>query len=685
MSSFHFNIIPFQNDKKQVEMRFITQERKGWERINVSQIPDEAQTFFTIEDDTKPYVYTDFLAETTDDPNVKMITIDLDENKTIARLYYTSLIQDYFKRKADIVNYNFLKDTEVWIFDSTDERYSHHFDIYKKFTLRVQYDWESTTPELLVTYEGTSKVLKESLMDLIEQNVPSELFNKVVNKGRILKFHKCGEWINGELESTYAVLRRELQKELKIPFQWNGNGNKYKNYLDEVKSFISNYLNTGDFLSIINHDCRMKSIPGQQVCKTSYGSNKLVFKDGYEHINPYLGMRNAKGPYKPASATKVKVFFILHEEMKDLANEFHMHLAGKKQMQSLSQFCKLPINYDQDKFIIFQDNENPLPEIRQKLSEMVFDKDTSYLAYYLTDIPKEEDEWEKFTVYHKVKEELLKKNITSQVVHIRTIKSSGFKYSATNIAIATLAKLGGIPWRLDRPKEDELIIGVGAFKSELNPLKFIGSAFAFSNDGQFQEFESFPETEMFHLTRLIKEAIREFKAKRQEVKRLVIHFYKTINTGEVEKIQKALEELDIGDIPIVVVTVNKTESRDIVVFDADYNEAIPLSGTYVPIGQHSYLLCNNTRYNGREVDKKSGYPLPVKLHLWASDERIINDSDEVQKLIDQVYQFSRMYWKSVSQQNLPVTTKYPELLAQIVPFFNNGQVPPYGKQNLWFL
>jgi hypothetical protein len=79
------------------------------------------------------------------------------------------------------------------------------------------------------------------------------------------------------------------------------------------------------------------------------------------------------------------------------------------------------------------------------------------------------------------------------------------------------------------------------------------------------------------------------------------------------------------------------------------------------------------------------FPLPVKLHLQSTDETIINDPEEVNKLIDQVYQFSHMYWKSLRQQNLPVTIKYPEMVAQIAPHFIGNDIPDYRKNNLWFL
>jgi hypothetical protein len=44
-----------------------------------------------------------------------------------------------------------------------------------------------------------------------------------------------------------------------------------------------------------------------------------------------------------------------------------------------------------------------------------------------------------------------------------------------------------------------------------------------------------------------------------------------------------------------------------------------------------------------------------------------------------------MYWKSVSQQNLPVTIKYPEIVAEMFPHFEGNEIPDFGKDRLWFL
>jgi beta-lactamase class D len=39
----------------------------------------------------------------------------------------------------------------------------------------------------------------------------------------------------------------------------------------------------------------------------------------------------------------------------------------------------------------------------------------------------------------------------------------------------------------------------------------------------------------------------------------------------------------------------------------------------------------------------------------------------------------------IRQQNLPVTIKYPEMVAEIFPYFDGYEFPYFGKDNLWFL
>jgi hypothetical protein len=64
---------------------------------------------------------------------------------------------------------------------------------------------------------------------------------------------------------------------------------------------------------------------------------------------------------------------------------------------------------------------------------------------------------------------------------------------------------------------------------------------------------------------------------------------------------------------------------------------------------------------------------------------VLENSKLINDLIDQVYQFSRMYWTSVTQQNLPVTIKYLEMVAEKYPHFERNNISDIGKESLWFI
>lgn len=261
----------------------------------------------------------------------------------------------------------------------------------------------------------------------------------------------------------------------------------------------------------------------------------------------------------------------------------------------------------------------------------------------------------------------------------------------TNIAIAMLAKVGGIPWRLDREPDDELIIGIGAFKSKRYNDPFLANTICFSNDGTFKEFSVFPAANNFLLAGLIKDVVEQYHKQNKKANRIIIHFYKIMSNKELAPIVKTLNSLKY-DIPVIIVSINKTGSNNFIMFDQDYDHLMPYSGTYISVGHNNYILFNNTRYKpensnvyGYSNGNVKSFPLPIKLHFRSTDPSILADPEQVRQLIDQVYQFSRMYWKSVSQQNLPVTIKYPEMVAEMYPHFKGKKIPEFGKTNLWFL
>jgi deoxyribodipyrimidine photolyase-like uncharacterized protein len=184
----------------------------------------------------------------------------------------------------------------------------------------------------------------------------------------------------------------------------------------------------------------------------------------------------------------------------------------------------------------------------------------------------------------------------------------------------------------------------------------------------------------------IREAVETFHKSKPQATRIIIHFYKVISQRELKPIMDMLYNGLNLPIPIIVVTINKTVSKELLAFDtSSTNKYMPYSGTYIRMAERQYLLFNNTRYKPDSTVADKEYHFPVKIKLTSTHLELLEDTELVKKLIDQVYQFSRMYWKSVSQQNIPVTIAYPEMVAEIFSHFKQPYIPEFGTDNLWFL
>lgn len=317
----------------------------------------------------------------------------------------------------------------------------------------------------------------------------------------------------------------------------------------------------------------------------------------------------------------------------------------------------------------------------------MWDDEAFYVALYISPVDRDDPNPERHDIYYKVKEMLLERGVTSQAIYNENPGKSAFQFHLPNIKTAILGKIGGIPWQLQtKQKNDDVIIGVGAFKSERIGKRYIGSAFCFNNEGVFQNFDCYRDDDLDSLVGDIRKALGHFVVESGNPGRVIIHYYKTMKERDSAKITDMLYKLGFS-IPVYIVTINKTEASDYVGFDTEDPGLMPKSGTIVRLSYNEFLLYNNSRY---EKPGRYDFLFPVKLKL----KKVYNNAapedkelrmDEARALLNQVYKFSRMYWKSVKQQNLPITIKYPEMVAEIVPHFRKEELPAFGKTNLWFL
>lgn len=683
-----FNILTFDFPSESQTFYFSKEASGKGHKIHKTLFPKGINSIFPGGSDTD-FIYTTFTGER---EGFKPIEINFsEENEDLIKRYYNRQINYYFSRtKENIVKVGFIKENQVWVYSK--ELSTAQMDVYLKFSLKVQIKTVSNYPELLLSYDGTSKVLKKSVAELIKQVSPTN-FTWVL-KGKTLR---RWEWLKKEDEAPdytkyYPIINSKLERALNITRKAPPRDNRYPKYHNYIDTFYKTYLTDPAFNKICPlHAEGFLNVSSARINATTKESNLLVFgknEEGQNHtgIVPKYCLRDFK-PYKSSPYQTVHLFYIFHQD--DFQETVKINDSFKKGFQwfkGLLGYANILFHTEEGFSISFKNKENPIPEIEQALSNREINPDVKYIAIYVTPYGKFEHNRERREIYYKVKELLLKRKMTSQVIDPEKMNAQGVSwvYSLPNIAVAILAKLDGIPWRLNTPIKNELIVGVGAFKHIEENIQYIGSAFSFSNDGNFNSFEYFMKHEIDMLAGKISKAVRDYATIKNKPDRLIIHFYKTMNERELQHIERALNKMDLP-IPVFIISINKTESKDIVAFDMSWDEMMPESGTFINIGSNRYLLFNNTRYPDGKFSKADGFPFPIKLSFDCNDKEQLKDIKVIRQLIDQVYQFSRMYWKSIRQQNLPVTIKYPEMVAQIAPHFEGNDIPEFGKDNLWFL
>ena len=695
-----FNILTFTHPSDEYTLYFFNEEKEGLNRVFKSLVPLEVIEHFGEQD----HYYTSFdrIIENSypvSKPSTPIYKKTLNnsgksqktkvENScfsfSLLKRYYTHKIHSYFIGNGYLVKPNFVDDIEVWLPSKVSQDKDYHY--FDKYTLKVQIARITNNPELLLSFDGTSKIFKKSIAGF-HQQIPPEYYNWVMYNDKLLKYDSLPDEARRNLQSVFPVWNFNIRIALNQGTEAPERGNKYLKYKKHIEYFYANHLCKDSFRSIIPINCdSFIKVDEIKVSKVSFNSNNLLFGGKHKEISPIKGMPS-HGPLEISPWSKIHLFFILHNDDIGKAKKIESYFKGELDKEFKGLLSYVSLNYFLvPKFsIVFNDKSNPLPEIEESIKKRDLKPDIRYIAIYISPYSKNINDEHRKSIYFKVKELLLKYSITSQVLDADKINNPKviYKYSLPNIAIAMLAKLDGTPWRLDTQSKNELIVGVGAFKHIDTNIQYIGSAFSFQNNGKFNRFECFRKNEIDELAGSILRSVKEYAIHFKSLGRLIIHFYKNMSQDELEPIEKGLKNLGLN-IPVFIVSINKTESRDIVAFDESYLQQIPLSGTYINIGFNRYLLFNNTRYNSNPMRETDGFPFPVKLSISCTDRDLEKDPKVIQELIDQVYQFSRLYWKSLSQQNLPVTIKYPEMVAEMFPHFDGYEIPDFGKDNLWFL
>lgn len=691
-----------------------------------------------------PILYTSY-----DQPfkGFKPIAIDFNnpDNENFVKRYYNRKLKQFLSKHDELMftQSGITNDLQVWVYNGQEQRVPYlgaHPKVWTldRFTLKVRFDAMNGQPFLLIANDRPALLLGVPL-NLLGGNKTDDPFTShpecitaaMVNKVMVRKKQANGKYTNRRIErirylqennipydpsETLPVLNREIKHLLGLENpgkrDWSS---KYVKYWDKISWFKDKYLTDNSICEVFNElATNFTPIYKHQVRQVDASKRMLRFGSQIKSNRPQEGI-NA-GPARNCPNVEIKLIAIYQEADEDYASRLLGYFRnGNYQDQDeakrkrLERYIGTTVNYAlSDLHISFTNSQDPVPEIKDALQKDTYqnlDPRVKYVGIYLSPIHKYASGKMASECYYKVKELFLKQGIMTQCIDARNMiaainrdkesRKKNFIYTLQNMGVAICAKTGGAPWLLDETTRKELIIGIGAFRTDNE--QYIGAAFSFDNTGVLCDYNYFQPSEFDELVGAIREAIRRYTSINNRPERLIIHYYKKLSMRrEANVIMNMLSSLGLN-IPVYVVSINKTESEDLVLFDAQstytdskgtHQSLMPKSGCWVNLGHvregYRFLLCNNTRYDDDKFRVTDGFPFPVKLTICCFGGNADIDTPTVELLIGQVYQFSRIYWRSVRQQGLPVTIKYPEMIAEMLPHFDSPTVYP-DKDCLWFL
>ena len=622
-------------------------------------------------------------------------TLDFKSEPFMAKRVINQWLYNHFRNHADAVRFNKVGQLEVWIKDSEQPSGKTKTTQYLRFSISPLHDFMGHPWSLRVSFDGISLAYNTPLSQLPGLNAKTY---RVLVDGEIVHNDCLTRRHRRLLTQAFPIINKELASELKIAEKRYRNTQKYMSTKSYIESFCSEYLFKYDIEQIQFANAHPFSpVPSSHLLKVSEGSEILVFGNNAENKDPRKGLED-NGVFQPSPYAQINLFFIYQKAHREVAtrlynvffNGYNSPIANDpdKQINDTNTLsCKMSENIRSipNGRIEFTSSETAYDEIEAGLTKKYRDPREHYVAIFISPVSKDGVNNPDHELYYQVKEMLLRRGIVCQAIFYENPSKPKFHLHIPNIASALSAKLGGIPWKLKtyNPNMD-LVIGVGAFRSSLRHDCYLGSAFCFNGEGVFQGLNCHRHESNDKLVADIYQAIASFvkNNENRHPKRLIIHFYKKMNKREAGQIMDMLLGLNYN-IPVYIVTVNKTETCDFFAFDENSPYLMPPSGTIVKLNPGDFLLYNNAYY-GSKVPKVFLFPIRLRMtKVVKGKEQTALSDEESSDMLDKVYQFSRLYWKSVSLQSLPVTIAYSEMLAEIVPHFRDGYMPPFGKTSLW--
>lgn len=413
------------------------------------------------------------------------------------------------------------------------------------------------------------------------------------------------------------------------------------------------------------------------------------------------GGLNKHGPYtaKVFTPTRPKLCVICQKSQKGRLEEFLHKFINGISLSSAPRHAggKPPVNYFENGFLrkyALQDvtyefffAEDRSPESYKEACRQAIEKHGDGTKWDLALVQIEES-FHQLPVdknpYFITKESFLTHQIPVQEFEIETAQKpdNQLAYCLNNMALATYAKLNGIPWLLKANPTiaHELVIGLGSANIVAGRLgereRYVGITTVFSGDGNYYlsnvskavPMENFKAAFLDALRKTITKVQQDMNWQQKDHIRLIFHAsFKRFNQDEVSAVKELMTEFSIYEVEYAFLQLS--EQHPYLLFDTEMEGKIDYEsrlkkGVFAParslslqLSGRDMLLC----LTGPSEVKRPQDGLPSPLLLTLHRDSTFTD---MTYLTRQVFAFACHSWRTLLPASLPVTIQYSDLIAK---------------------
>ncbi len=283
------------------------------------------------------------------------------------------------------------------------------------------------------------------------------------------------------------------------------------------------------------------------------------------------------------------------------------------------------------------------------------------------------------SAYNRLKAKLISKQIPSQSMLVENAQKNN-DFHVRNLALNIYSKIGGTPWAIEKDgfEHSEFVLGIGSTIDD-KKTRNIGFASVFDHHGSYMvgscsplcKLEDYRDNLQSYLIATLNDIIDSRGIVKGAKLRLIFHIFKDASRKyEIAAIKQCLEEFVNYEIEYAILSVSFDHPYK---FFSGSNHQIE-RGTFVKLTSNRALI-----FMGGRCSK----PLQIKLDSRSTYQDIF-------ELTKQVLYFSHLSHKSFMPAMKPVTTTYPQKLAQLTsdllkinhwdPDMLHGM-----KDKLWFI